>query len=122
VAAFEKELVAAGQTVLPLAQPLDGYVIPLPPKQTVPQWVGVLDAALQNPNSLSMTGASPAALMVIRRGPETFVLTFGHAWMKLDDAWKQKDFGRRVAVNSIRPNKLVEIGNRTGICKMACCP
>ena len=109
VAAFEKALNVDGRTALPLASPLDGYVLPLPVNQTVPQWVGVLNGALQNPNALSLIGASPAALLVVRRGPETFVLPFGHAWMKLDDDWKEKDFGRRVALNSIRPDKLVEI-------------
>jgi len=109
VSAFEKDLHVNAQTALPLAPPLDGYVLPLPVNQTVPQWVGVLNSVLQNPTALSLIGASPAALMVVRRGPETFVLTFGHAWMKLDDDWKEKDFGRRVALNSIRPDKLVEI-------------
>jgi uncharacterized protein (TIGR04141 family) len=109
VSIFEKDLHVKPETVLPLAVPLDGYVIPLPLKQTVPQWAIALNSVLQNPNGLSLLGASPAALMVVRRGPETFVLTFGHAWMKLEDDWKEKDFGRRVALNSIRPDKLVEI-------------
>jgi uncharacterized protein (TIGR04141 family) len=109
VSTFEKELHVTPQTALPLAAPLDGYVLPLPVKPITPQWVGVLNAALQNPNALSLMGASPGALMVVRRAPETFVLTFGPAWMKLDDDWKEREFGRRVALNSIRPNKLVEI-------------
>jgi uncharacterized protein (TIGR04141 family) len=109
VSAFEKDLHVSPQTVLPLVPPLDGYVLPLPVNQTIPQWVGVLNSVLQNPTALSLTGSSPAALMVVRLGPETFVLTFGHAWMKLDDDWKENDFGRRVALNSIRPDKLVEI-------------
>jgi uncharacterized protein (TIGR04141 family) len=109
VPAFEKALHVNPQTALPLAPPLDGYVVPLPLNQTVPQWVGVLNSVLQNPTALSLVGSSPAALMVVRRGPETFVLSFGHAWMKLADDWKEKDFGRRVALNSIKPDKLVEI-------------
>ena len=109
VTVFENDLHVNGQTALLLAPPLDGYVLPLPVNQTVPQWVGVLNSSLQDSTALSLTGASPAALMVVRRGPETFVLTFGHAWMKLEDDWKEKDFGRRVALNSSRPDKLVEI-------------
>jgi uncharacterized protein (TIGR04141 family) len=109
VPVFEKDLHVSAQTALPLRAPLDGYVLPLPVNQTVPRWVGVLNVVLQNPTALSLVGAFPAALMVVRRGQETFVLTFGHAWMKLQDDWKEKDFGRRVALNSIRPDKLVEI-------------
>lgn len=82
VSAFEKDLHVNAQTALPIAPPLDGYVLPLPVSQTVPQWVGVLNSVLQDSTALALTGASPAALMVVRRGPETIVLTFGHAWMK----------------------------------------
>jgi hypothetical protein len=48
VAAFEHELHVNAQIALPLAPPLDGYVLPLPVKQTIPQWVGVLSSALQD--------------------------------------------------------------------------
>jgi uncharacterized protein (TIGR04141 family) len=109
VSTLEKELHVDTQPVLPLAAPLDGYVLPLPLKQAVPGWAVAINSVLQNPNGLSVLAASPAALMIVRRGPETFVLTFGHAWMKLENDWKEHDFGRRVALNSIRPDKLVEI-------------
>ena len=36
VAEFEQDLHVNVQTALPLAPPLDGYVLPLPVKQTVP--------------------------------------------------------------------------------------
>src|SRR5882762_5933333 len=109
VALFEKELVGAGQTRLLLSAPLDGYVLSLPGSPNEPQWVPVIQSALQNPAALSALGMSPAALMVIRRNGNTFVLTFGHAWQKLEDDWLQPEFGRRVALNAIPPDKLVEI-------------
>lgn len=56
-----------------------------------------------------MIGQSPAVLLVIRQAGKTFVVSFGHAWQKLEDDWLEHDFGRRVALNSIAPNKLVEI-------------
>lgn len=47
--------------------------------------------------------------MVVRRGTNTFVVTFGHAWHRLKDKWLESDFGLRVALNSIPPDKLIEI-------------
>jgi uncharacterized protein (TIGR04141 family) len=109
VALFEKELAGAGQIRLMLSEPLDGYVLSLPASANEPQWVPVIQSALQNPAALSALGMSPAALVVVRRNGNTFVLTFGHAWQKLEDDWLQPEFGRRVALNAIPPDKLVEI-------------
>jgi uncharacterized protein (TIGR04141 family) len=108
VAVFEKALDVSLNS-LPLAQPLDGYAIPLQASARVPMWVPVIQSVLQNPGAFSLIGQSPAAMLVIRRVGRTFVLTFGHAWSKLDDDWLEPDFGRRVALNLIPPDKLVEI-------------
>lgn len=54
VSAFENDLHVNAETTLPLAAPLDGYVLPLPLNQTTPQWVGVLNSALQDPTALSL--------------------------------------------------------------------
>lgn len=109
VALFEKELGGPDQTRLLLSEPLDGYVLSFPPTTGEPQWVSVIQSAMQNPTELSAQGMSPAALVVVRRNGNTFVVTFGHAWQKLDDDWLEPEFGRRVALNAIRPEKLVEI-------------
>lgn len=108
-ALFEKELAGPGQSRLPLAAPLDGYVLSFPPTAGEPKWVSVLQSAMENPATLSAVGMSPAALALIRRNGNTFVLTFGHAWQKLEDDWLEPEFGRRVALNAIPPENLVEI-------------
>jgi uncharacterized protein (TIGR04141 family) len=46
---------------------------------------------------------------VVRQDGNTFVLAFGHTAARLEDAWLERDFGRRVALNSIPSNKLIEI-------------
>jgi uncharacterized protein (TIGR04141 family) len=109
VSLFEEEVSKIGQPSLPLSSPLDGYVISFPSKPTEPRWVPVLQSVLRDPTSFSALGNSPAALMVIRRDGSTFVLSFGHAWQQLEDDWLQPEFGRRVALNTISPTKLVEI-------------
>jgi len=106
---FEKELAGPGQTRLPLSDPLDGYVLAFPPTTNEPRWVSVLHSVMEDPATISAIGMSPAALAVIRRNGNTFVLTFGHAWQKLEDEWLEPEFGRRVALNAIPPDNLVEI-------------
>ncbi len=109
VIALEKAVLELGQPPLPLAEPLDGYVVPLPASPAEPRWVPIIRSTLQDPDSLSMFGQFPAALVVVRHASRIFVLTFGHAWQKLEDDWLERDFGRRVALNSIAPTKLLEL-------------
>jgi hypothetical protein len=75
VAAFEAD-VKPGRDVRPLAEPLDGEFIPLPSAIGEPAWVGVVRGALQDSAGLSLTSQSPAGLLITRRGPNTFVLSF----------------------------------------------
>src|SRR6185503_12003304 len=107
---FEKAFPPTATGSLPLAADLDGRFIPLPATPRTPKWVAAVGSLLQSsvaePNLISQ---SPAGLLVIVRGGRTFVVTFGHAWQTLEDAWLERDFGRRVALNTISKNGLVEI-------------
>lgn len=108
VPSFEASL-SVGTAGLPLAPPLDGYTIPLPSGLRTPDWVPTIQSVLQDPSEFALVGQSPAAFLVVREGGRTFALSFGHAWSKLDDDWLEPDFGRRIALNLIAPDKLVEI-------------
>src|SRR5579859_6841319 len=67
VPVFESQLETEIRQSLPLAAPLDGYVISFPSKPIVPLWASILNNLLQKPGSLSAVGSSPAALMVIKQ-------------------------------------------------------
>lgn len=108
VSAFEKAL-AVGTKAWPLTAPLDGYALALQASQREPPWAPLIQSVLQDRTGFSLIGQSPAAMVVVRQDSKTFVLTFGHAWAKLDDDWLEPDFGRRVALNLIAPSQLVEI-------------
>jgi uncharacterized protein (TIGR04141 family) len=108
VASFEAA-VSAGAASQPLAPPLDGYAIGLPSTPRTPEWVPIIQSVLQSPAGFSLVGQSAAAFLVVRQGGKTFVMTFGHAWSKLDDDWLEPDFGLRIALNLIQPNQLLEI-------------
>jgi uncharacterized protein (TIGR04141 family) len=109
IAAFEKQVLGLGQTQIRLSQPLDGVFVPLSSVGSEPLWVPAVRSIIQNPLSQDMNSKSPAGMLVVKRPGGTFVVTFGHAWMKLEDSWLQRDFGRRVALNAIPKDKVVEI-------------
>jgi len=106
---FESNLKKPGTDVRPLASPLDGEFISLPSEPDEPGWVGAVRSALYNPDGLTLEAQTPGGLMVLRQGTNTFVVAFGHAWHRLKDKWLESDFGLRVALNSIPPDKLIEI-------------
>ena len=58
---------------------------------------------------LNLDTQSPAGLLLVRRSGRTFVITFGHAWLKLKDDWLELDFGKRVALHLIPRDQMVEV-------------
>jgi uncharacterized protein (TIGR04141 family) len=104
-----KQAFLADQTSSPLVPPLEGLFIPMPAAQRSPVWVNSVQSILQSANMPALLGQSPAGLLLITRGTKTFAITFGHAWQQLKDEWLEIDFGRRVALNSIPRDQVVEI-------------
>src|SRR5437879_401284 len=86
VAAFEKELIE-GKANYPLLPPFDGYFRPLTSAVGEPRWATVIRSSVQNPVDFTLNAQSPAGILVVRRDGKTFVITFGHAWQKLEDEW-----------------------------------
>src|SRR5207302_1630679 len=104
-----KQAFLADQSSFALVPQLEGFFIPLPADERPPGWVSAVQSILQNPNTPALLSQSPAGLLVITRGVKTFAVTFGHAWRQLKDEWLEIDFGRRVALNSIPREQLLEI-------------
>jgi uncharacterized protein (TIGR04141 family) len=94
---------------LPLAEPWDGYLVTMQSPRKSPDWEKLLQPLLRNSAPLSLSTESPGALLVLRLSGKVFVLTFGHGRTRLQDDWLEQSFGRRVALNSIEPGKLVEV-------------
>lgn len=105
---FEAALVT-GRSPIELAAPLDGVFVPMPSSPVEPRWLTLVRQLVVAPGGLTLFSQAPAGLMLIRRAGKHFVMTFGHAWLQLEDQWLEPDFGRRVALNSIARNKIVEI-------------
>ena len=95
---------------IPLSPPLEGFFTPIPSAPAEPRWLGAVQSIIQNPNiPVTLLGQSPAGVLIVRRGTKSFAVTFGHAWQQLKDDWLEIDFGRRVALNSIPRDQVVEI-------------
>ena len=97
------------QEGLLLTEGWDGYLFTMQSARKPPSWEKLLRRLLRNGDPLSLSTESPGALLVVRLLGKTFVLAFGHAWTKLQDDWLEQSFGRRVALNSVDPEKLVEV-------------
>lgn len=109
IAALEKAFPAQSPAVLALTGDLEGYFVPMPTGTSRPPWVTAVSGLLVDPEALNLTSQAAGGLLVIVRKRRTFVVSFGHAWLRLDDAWLEPDFGLKVALNLIESNRLIEI-------------
>lgn len=108
LAEFEKALVE-GKAVFSLLPPLNGYFLPFESSSGEPLWVKVIRSSVEGTASFTLNSQSPAGLLVVKRDERDFVLSFGHAWQKLEDSWLEPHFGKRIALNAIPSDKLLEI-------------
>ncbi|HEX7288318.1 MAG TPA: TIGR04141 family sporadically distributed protein [Candidatus Angelobacter sp.] len=103
------QAVFSAQPSYPLIAPLDGFFISLPSERHPPSWLAPVSSLIAAGTAPNLLGQSPAGVLVIQRPNKVFVVTFGHAWQQLRDDWLEIDFGRRVALNSIPRDQVVEI-------------
>lgn len=108
-AEFDRAFPATAPAAIALSAPLDGYFIPMPARARPPVWAAQIEQILVAAPAGRLTSQSPGGLLVISRGQHRFVITFGHAWQKLKGEWLERDFGRRVALNTIADQGIVEI-------------
>ena len=105
---FESALIT-GRGGLEVAPPLNGVFVPLPSTPAEPMWLTLVRRLLVAPGNLTLQAQSPGGLIFVQRAGKHFILTFGHAWQRIENEWLEPEFGRRVALNSIARNKVVEI-------------
>lgn len=88
---------------------LDGYFSPLPSTPQIPTWLRAINTLLNPAAPATLYAQSPGGLLVIRLNGRTFVVTFGHAWMRLQNIWLEQDFGRRVVLNLMNSDGFLEV-------------
>jgi uncharacterized protein (TIGR04141 family) len=95
----------------PLTNGLEGQFISFPSESREPNWFRTVSAHLDTPASYNVRGQSPAGMILLHRAARYFVVTFGHAWQYLELPWLESDFGRRVALGTIPPDKVIEVNS-----------
>lgn len=110
VATFRREIADSSDELLLNDNIVGGSFIPVSSQPRMPSWASAVAALLQQPVNLNLTNQSAGGLLVIERAGVTFVVSFGHAWLRLKDVWLERDFGRSVALNAIPKDGLLEIG------------
>lgn len=80
--------------------------VKLAPPPVKPAWSEFLTKNQDVPDDLFQGGRSEGALLVFRSERATFVLTFGMGFHLLDHDLVERDFGLRVALHAIAPDKL----------------
>jgi uncharacterized protein (TIGR04141 family) len=90
---------------------LEGQFVVIYGRPRPPAWFEEISSYLQNAPAQPVLSQSSAGLMLISRAAKDFVVCFGHAWQRLEYAWLEADFGRRVALNAIPPKKILELSS-----------
>lgn len=109
VAAFDERFPPGAAGAIALAAGLDGRFIPIPSAPRLPRWVVGITPLLATTGGFSLLAQSPSGLLVLARAGRTFIVSFGHAWQQLEDDWLERDFGRRIALNLMAADGLLEI-------------
>lgn len=88
----------------------EGSFYALPSEPNTPKWFTELQSILgPNLDDLVITSQVAGGLIVIKSKAHVFAVSFGTGWLRLSDDWLESDFGRKVALNAVPPDKLIEL-------------
>lgn len=90
---------------------LQGKFSPIYSDRKEPAWLTAVKPFLAPGNNVTLLGESPAGLLLTHRGAHSFVISFGHAWQRLEPQWVEFNFGRRVALNAVPPDRVLEVNS-----------
>lgn len=108
VSDFERDI-GSDRDTHALAQNLEGYLVTLPSPPKEPVWLSSVRTVLATPSAASISTQAAGGIVVVRRQARTFAVCFGTGWMRLKPEWLEHDFGRRVALNAISKDSLIEV-------------
>ncbi|MDY6949777.1 MAG: TIGR04141 family sporadically distributed protein, partial [Pseudomonadota bacterium] len=94
-----------------LAGGIQGRFAPIHSDRKEPVWLKAIRPFLADSNNITLLGESPAGLLLTCCNAHWLVITFGHAWQRLEPQWVEFDFGRRVALNAVPPDRVLEVNS-----------
>lgn len=77
-----------------------------PPQPRIPEWVDFLFSNQERPEEYFRGNRSEGAVVLFRQQKATFALTFGMGYHLLNLDLVERDFGLKVTLNSVNPDKL----------------
>lgn len=89
-----------------------GVLYVKPSHETVPEWLSFLDLTVDD-LSARLVNASTAAVLLVRASKRLFALTFGHGRTLLQPDVVEENFGLRITLNSVDPNKIRTVDRLT---------
>lgn len=96
---------------IPLDNGLTGWFHFIEAQPKEPSWLRALRPHIPTQTLPKIESGMPAGLAFVERGDLNYILTFGHSWMQLEPLWLEPDFGRRVALNAVPPDKVLELNS-----------
>ena len=90
---------------LPDVESAELYIKIQPPK-TIPPWTRIFTNSNQVDSSAFGTSSNVGAVLVVKMEGNTFVLSFGTGFHLIQQEAIERDFGLKVTLNSVNPDKL----------------
>ncbi len=107
-----KEAAALNKYELKTSLPFKGAMFVQPTRDNPPPWLVFIEGGVKGHIELS-NNASNSAILFIKASSRLFALTFGHGRYLLNQNSFERDFGLKVALNTVNPEKLRSIDVRT---------
>ena len=92
--------------------PFRGSLFVQPTRENLPTWLEFIQSGVEGKIKFS-NNASNSAVLFINSSSRIYALTFGHGRYLLNQNAFERDFGLKVALNTVNPEKLRSIDMRT---------
>ena len=79
------------------------------PSSQVPSWVNFLSQGSSTPLPIGLVNSSNKAVLFYETPNRVFAITFGYGRYLIDDQFIERNFGLKVVLNSVNPEKLKSI-------------
>jgi uncharacterized protein (TIGR04141 family) len=91
--------------------PFDGFLFLKKPSSNPPSWLSFVQTGVDE--ILKLFNSSNSGILFLKESSRLFAITFGHGRYLLNQDTIERDFGLKVTLNTVNPNKLRSIDMRT---------
>jgi len=108
---FKNYLATDEVTSIPLKKDLSikGEIFIGDTTSQVPSWINFLSQGASNPLPIGLVNSSNKAVLFYATSNKVFVITFGYGRSLINDEYIERNFGLKVVLNSVNPDKLKSV-------------